>query len=188
MENRKHIMTIRYDHYNKNWNPMKYHFIILISILLGYLPEGKSQIKFQPLKEFNYDTMAYMEKNYNAGSLYVYKTIGNVLEEAEIPFRSYILGESPEELIGIVWLFTQSAEEVKALYRAGKPVYGVFCDLEESYYASKPGNVYKTLTGLGTNQINKLKKSSVKALKDLKINWAWFYDQRDWFPTYKVEE
>ncbi len=159
---------------------MKYHFIILISILVGYLPEGKSQTKFQPLKEFNYDTMAYMEKNYNGGPLYrTDKTIGNVLEEAEIPFRSYILGESARELIGIVWLFTQSAEEVRALYRAGKPVYGVFCDLEESYYASKPGNVYKTLTGLGTNQINKLKKSSVKALKDLKINWAWFYDKRD---------
>ncbi len=169
---------------------MKYHFIILISILLGYLPEGKSQTKFQPLKEFNYDTMAYMEKNYNGGPLYrTNKTIGNVLEEAEIPFRSYILGESARELIGIVWLFTQSAEEVRALYRAGKPVYGVFCDLEKSYSKRRPsGKTFGTLTRLGTNQINKLKKSSVKALKDLKINWAWFYDQRDWFPTYKVEE
>ena len=168
---------------------MKYHLIILISILLGYLPEGKSQTKLQPLKEFNYDTMAYMEKNYNGGPLYrTDKTVGNVLEEAEIPFRSYILGESSRKAIGIIWLFTQSAEEVKALYRAGKPVYGVFCDLEESHLASDPGNIYKTLIGLGTNRINELKKSSVKAIKDIKINWAWFYDQRDWFPTYKVEE
>ena len=167
---------------------MKYHLIILISILLGYLPEGKSQTKLQPLKEFNYDTMAYMQKNYNAGSLYVYKTIGNVLEEAEIPFRSYILGESSRKAVGIIWLFTQSAEEVKALYRSGKPVYGVFCDLEENHLASDPGNIYKTLIGLGTNRINELKKSSIKAIKDIKINWAWFYDQKGWLTKYKVEK
>ena len=169
---------------------MKYYLIILITILLGYLPEGKSQTKLQPLKEFNYDTMAYMEKNYNAGSLYFYKTIGNVLEEAEIPFKSYVLAESKSvySSIGFIMLFTQSAEEVRALYRAGKPVYGVFCDYGESYLASDPGNIYRTLIGLGTNRINELKKSSVKAIKDIKINWAWFYDQKGWLTKYKVEK
>ena len=169
---------------------MKYHLIILITILLGYLPEGKSQTKLQPLKEFNYDTMAYMEKNYNGGPLYrTDKTVGNVLEEAEIPFRSYIIGESSRKLIGIIWLFTQSADEVKALYRAGKPVYGVFCDLEKSYSARRPsGKTYETLMELGTNRINELKKSSVKAIKDIKINWAWFYDQKGWLTKYKVEK
>ena len=170
---------------------MKYHLIILITILLGYLPEGKSQTKLQPLKEFNYDTMAYMEKNYNAGSLYVYKTIGNVLEEAEIPFKSYVLAESKSVYSSVEFLilFTQSAEEVKTLYQAGKTVYGVFCDFEKSYSARRPeGKTYETLIGLGTNRINELKKSSIKAIKDIKINWAWFYDQKGWLTKYKVEK
>ena len=169
---------------------MKYHLIILTTILLGYLPEGKSQTKLQPLKEFNNDTMAYMEKNYNAGALYFYKTIGNVLEESEIPFKSYVLAESKSVYSSVEFLilFTQSAEEIKALYQAGKPVYGVFCDFGESYLASDPGNIYRTLIGLGTNRINELKKSSVKALKDIKINWAWFYDQKGWLTKYKVEK
>ena len=170
---------------------MKYHLIILTIILLGYLPEGKSQTKLQPLKEFNNDTMAYMEKNYNGGPLYrTDKTVGNVLEEAEIPFKSYVLAESKSVYSSVEFLilFTQSAEEVKTLYQAGKTVYGVFCDLEENHLASDPGNIYSTLMELGTNRINELKKSSIKAIKDIKINWAWFYDQRDWFPTYKVEE
>lgn len=85
-------------------------------------------------------------------------------------------------------VFAQSADEVKTLYRAGKPVYGVFCDLEEGYFASEPGNVYKTMTELGTNRINELKKSSVKAIKDIKINWAWFYNQKGWLTKYKVEK
>ena len=170
---------------------MKYHLIILTIILLGYLPEGKSQTKLQPLKEFNNDTMAYMEKNYNGGPLYrTNKTVGNVLEEAEIPFKSYVLAEITKRHLSIEFLilFTQSAEEVKALYRDGKPVYGVFCDFEDSYYASDPASIYKPLKALGTNQIKELKKSSVKAIKDIKINWAWFYDQKGWLTKYKVEK
>lgn len=167
---------------------MKYQLLFLLLLILGgNTQECKSQNKLRPLKEFNNDTMAYMKKNYNAGSLYLDKTIGHVLENAEVPFKSYVLAEVRDDYssIGFVILFTQSAEEVRALFKAGKPVYGVFCDFGESYFEKEA--IYKILVSLGTNRFNDLKKSDAKALKEIKINWAEFRDQKGWCSMYKVE-
>lgn len=167
---------------------MKYQLLFLLLLILGgYTQECKSQNKLQPLKEFNNNTMAYMKKNYDAGSLYVDKTIGNILEDAEIPFKSYIIAETRgnHPSIGFIILFIKSAEEVRALYKAGKPVYGVFCDFGESYFEKEA--IYKILVRLGTNRFNDLKKSDAKALKEIKINWAEFCDQEGWCSMYKVE-
>lgn len=172
-------------------NTMKYQLLFLLLLILGgYTQECEGQNKFRPLKEFNNDTMAYMKKNYDSGSLYVDKTIGHILDDAEIPFKSYVIAETRDcsPAIGFIILFTQSAEEVRALFKAGKPVYGVFCDFEGGYcniFIKR--ELYEILVNLGTNRFNDLKKSDAKVLKDIKINWAEFRDQKGWCSMYKVE-
>lgn len=169
---------------------MKYQLLFLLLLILGgYTQECKGQNKLRPLKEFNNDTMAYMKKNYDAGSLYLDKTIGHVLEDAEVPFKSYVLTETRDNSpsIGFVILFTKSAEEVRTLFKAGKPVYGVFCDFEASYNINLKRETYEILVRLGTNRFNDLKKSDAKALQEIKINWAEFRNQKGWCSLYKVE-
>lgn len=166
------------------------HTIIIFLILTGYLSQGNCQ--FRPLKSFGNDTMAYMVKNYDGGALYRRgKTLGTVLTEADVSFRSYVIAENPKyPAIVFGLLFTATAEEVRRLYKSGKPVYGVFCDFTDNIYRYGEGEIkdlYNSLSALVPNQINDLDDGSVKVLKDIRINWAWFSDKKGWFPIYKIE-
>ena len=170
---------------------MRTQLLLVLLFMVLSCTRGFSQgsYKFRPLKEFGNDTIAYMEKNYGKSNVYPNKPLEKVLKDADIPFRSYIV-YAVDGHLAMVFLFTISAKEVEALYRAGKPIFGVCCDLAELYdyeNMDKAKAIYAKASRLSRNLVFDLDKTSIELLKDLRINFALYYDQRVNFKYFKIK-
>ncbi len=85
---------VSYNEYNYvNITDMKnvIKLLVVMLLLITEIEAQESQAPFKTLQSFNNDTLAYLEYNYTTRSnQYINKTIGNVLQELELPIISVI--------------------------------------------------------------------------------------------------
>ena len=154
--------------HNKNYFIMKtlvfffsYLFIGILSSTQSYAQAGVHNYLFNTYdykawQEFNGDTIAYLDYNFNQSYYFNNCTIEDVIKETEIPFRSYL--------------------------RQGEKIYGIYCPFPDNYNIDSSLEsdriLYHKYKKFGSNEIFPItKKEKIpKLLMKQAIEWAQYQD------------
>lgn len=174
-------------------------FALLFVLFLGNIEEcyGQNELSFKPLKDlfkplkdFGDDTTAYMEKNYAGAMIGAYegRTIEDILKnEKDVPFKSFIIYQCrTASFADVILLFTISADELKALYKPGEPIFGVSCTLHAPD-RNELNRITEDLSRIGIGKVFDLKKTELNAIKDFKLDYAWYYDLQKLFTLFDLK-
>ena len=159
---------------------------LLIILLLPFAAKGQI-LEYKELKEFHQDTIAYLEYTFTTSNHFLHCTMDDIFSQCEIPFKSYMLARTTRDGIGFCILFFQDAEKVRALFQAGKPIWGVHCHFPTIYNNEIFPSVYKELSKLPTNKIMDLDKIAKDILRKRNIEWVRYRDNKGMLKMYNTK-
>lgn len=174
-------------------------FALSFVLFLGNIEEcyGQNELSFKPLKDifkplkdFGDDTTAYMEKNYAGAMIGAYegRTIEDILKnEKDVPFKSFVIYQGKgASFVDVIVLFTITADELKTLYKPGEPIFGVSCTLHAPN-GNESKRITEDLSRIGIGKAFDLKKTKLNAIKDFKLDYAWYYGHQKLFIDFDIE-
>lgn len=189
---------------NKNYFIMKtlvfffsYLFIGILSSTQSYAQAGVHNYLFNTYdykawQEFNGDTIAYLDYNFNQSYYFNNCTVEDVIKKTEIPFKSYLIGETLHQSMGWCILFVEPAEVIKEKIRQGEKIYGIYCSFPDNYNIDSSLEsdriLYHKYKKFGSNEIFPItKKEKIpKLLMKQAIEWAQYQDLTINIEMYKV--
>ena len=148
---------------------------------------------YRTWEEFNGDTTAYLDYNFNQSYYFNNCTVEDVIKKTEIPFKSYFIGETLYQSMGWCVFFVEPAEVIKEKIKKGEKIYGIYCPFPDNYNIESSLKsdriLYNRYKKIGSNEVFNIteKEKIPEILMKQKIQWAQYQDLTTNVERHKVK-